>query len=276
MDIPAPGSFASTLSEPSFKSPTIIHHPQSKLDLRPKSKIRQAVVMAGGKGARLHPYSATLPKPLMPLGDITILELLLYQFQKAGITDVVMSINHLGHLIKAYFADGAKYGMRITYVSEDHPLGTAGALASVIDDLDEHFFVTNGDLLTTLHSERMLAAHLANGADATIGVFKRTLKVEFGVIETDDQSRLIAYREKPKSDHLVSMGIYILHRDAVLPHVRLNEYLDMPDLLLRMKAAKSDVRCYQEDCIWLDVGRPDDFALAQTMYCDNPKIFFGN
>jgi NDP-sugar pyrophosphorylase family protein len=238
-------------------------------------KVRQAVIMAGGKGARLHPYSATLPKPLMPLGDITILELLLHRLARIGITDVIMSINHLGHLIKAYFGAGEKYGLRISYTTEDPPLGTAGALCGVIDDLDDHFFVSNGDLLTTLNLEQMAAEHVSAGADASIGVFKRLIKTEFGVLEVDNQSRLVAYREKPQSEHLVSMGIYLLGRRGIQPHVRDNDYLDMPELLLRLKAAEANVRCYLEDCVWLDVGRPDDFALAQTMFRDNPRLFFG-
>jgi NDP-sugar pyrophosphorylase family protein len=267
------GSYARILNAPPPEQESIVQRPVSRLIRPAPYKVRQAVIMAGGKGTRLHPYSATLPKPLMPLGDITILELLLYQMHNAGVTDVVMSINHLGHLIKAYFGDGEKFGLRINYVTEDHPLGTAGALSKVLDDLDDHFFVSNGDLLTTMGMGRMGAAHIANGADATIGTFRRTVKVEFGVIDIDEESHMVAYREKPQNDYLVSMGIYMLSRDAIAPHLKYNEYLDMPNLLLRMKDAQSDIRCYQEECVWLDVGRPDDFALAQKMFSDDRSQF---
>jgi NDP-sugar pyrophosphorylase family protein len=237
------------------------------------ARVRQAVVMAGGKGARLHPYSALLPKPLMPLDDMTVLELLLRRMKNAEVTDVILAVNHLGHLIEAFFGDGSRLGLRIRYFGEDHPLGTAGALGAIIADLDDDFFVTNGDLLTTLNLERMMAAHRAANADASIGVYKREVKIDFGLIEVDEQKRLVAYREKPQSDYLVSMGIYLLHRDAVIDHLDRNEYLDMPNLLLRMKSADRDVRCYHEDCVWLDIGRPDDFALAQQMFKDDRKLF---
>lgn len=267
--------FAPTLGGQGLSLPIPETSPAGRLNRHP-SKVRQAVIMAGGKGTRLHPYSATLPKPLMPIGDITILELLLRQLEKIGVSDVILSVNHLGHLIRAYFGNGSQFGMRIEYTSEDRPLGTAGSLGSVLDDLDENFFVSNGDLLTTLHLEKMVENHISKRSDATIGAFKRTVKIDFGVIEVDDQSGMIAYREKPQSEHLVSMGIYVLRREAVQSHIRFNEYLDMPELLLRMKGAKSEVRCYQEECIWLDVGRPDDFALAQNMYRDDPKLFLGD
>jgi NDP-sugar pyrophosphorylase family protein len=116
-------------------------------------------------------------------------------------------------------------------------------------------------------------AHRATRADASIGVYKRDVKIDFGLIEVDDEKRLVAYREKPQSSYLVSMGIYILRRDAVAPYLRENEYMDMPNLLLRMKQANSDVRCYNEDCVWLDIGRPDDFALAQRMFKDDRDLF---
>ena len=244
---------------------------------RPKTAtdVRQVVVMAGGKGARLLPYSALLPKPLMPLDDMTVLELLLRRMKSAGVTDVIIAINHFGRLIEAYFGDGSSLGIRIRYTNEERALGTAGALGAVIDELDDDFFVTNGDLLTTLNLHHMMAAHRAVHADASIGVYAREVKIDFGLIEVDEEKRLVAYREKPQSNHLVSMGIYLLNRDAVAPHIQYNQYLDMPTLLLRMKAANLDVRCYHEDCLWLDIGRPDDFALAQKMFKDDRKLFLG-
>jgi NDP-mannose synthase len=235
--------------------------------------VRQAVIMAGGKGTRLHPYSATLPKPLMPVGDMPILELLLRRIRAAGVVDVILAVNHLGHLIESYFGDGSKYGVRIRYGREDKPLGTAGALGAMIDDLDDTFFLTNGDLLTTLDLKEMAARHAATKADASIGVYQREHKIEFGLIEFDAESRLCAYREKPTSTYHVSMGVYVLRREAVRPHVIANEYLDMPNLLLKMQAADANLRCYHDDCVWLDIGRPDDFALAQTMFEKDQSVF---
>ena len=235
--------------------------------------ITQAVIMAGGKGTRLYPYSALLPKPLMPLGDMPILELLLRQMQQAGITDVLVAVNHLRHLIEAFFGDGRQFDLRIRYVSEDKPLGTAGALGNMIDELDEAFFVSNGDLLTTLDLGAMARQHLETGADASVGVSQRENKIDFGLIEFDSEKRLSAYREKPKRLYFVSMGLYALRREAVRSFVRPNEYLDMPSLLLALRAANFDVRCFHDDGMWLDIGRPDDFALAQEIFEKHRELF---
>ena len=235
--------------------------------------VTQAVIMAGGKGSRLHPYSALLPKPLMPLGDMPVLELLLRRMKRAGITDVLLAVNHLGHLIQAFFGDGSQYGLRIRYSNEDQPLGTAGALGNMIDDLDETFIVSNGDLLTTMNLVAMVRQHQETRCDASIGVFERENKIDFGLIEFDSEKRLCSYREKPTSTYYVSMGIYILQRDAVRPCITKDEYLDMPSLLLKMRAAKSDIRCFHDNCVWLDIGRPDDFALAQNMFEHDRALF---
>jgi len=235
--------------------------------------VRQAVIMAGGKGTRLHPYSALLPKPLMPVGDMPILELLLRQMKQAGIAEVLVAVNHLRHLIEAFFGDGSKFGLRIRYISEDKPLGTAGALGNMLDQLHDTFIVSNGDLLTNMDLTAMARQHFETDADASIGVFQRENTIDFGLIEFDAENRLSAYREKPKTLYFVSMGIYILEREAVLPHLRPNEYLDIPSLMLALRAANRDVRCYHDDGMWLDIGRPDDFALAQTLFEQNPGLF---
>jgi NDP-sugar pyrophosphorylase family protein len=231
--------------------------------------------MAGGKGTRLYPYSALFPKPLMPLGDMPVLELLLRRMQKAGITDVVLAVNHLGHLIRTFFGDGSQLGLRIRYNNEDRPLGTAGALGDMIDELDKTFVVTNGDLLTTMDLTAMAEQHLSIGCDASIGVFQRENKIDFGLIEFDAEKRLSTYREKPTSLYYVSMGVYVLQREAVRPCITKGEYLDMPALLLKMRACNADIRCYHDDCMWLDIGRPDDFALAQSMFERNRELFLG-
>lgn len=228
--------------------------------------VTQAVIMAGGKGTRLHPYSALLPKPLMPLGDMPVLELLLRQMRQAGITDVLVAVNHLRHLIEAFFGDGRQFGLRIQYVSEDKPLGTAGALGNMLDQLNENFLVSNGDLLTTVDLGAMARQHIETGADASIGVFQRENKIDFGLIEFDSEKRLSAYREKPKTLYFVSMGLYALRREAVRPLIPPNEYLDMPTLMLALRDAQRDVRCFHDDGMWLDIGRPDDFAMAQDIF----------
>jgi NDP-mannose synthase len=235
--------------------------------------VKQAVIMAGGKGTRLHPYSALFPKPLMPLGDMPVLELLLRRMKKAGVTDVILAVNHLSHLIKAFFGNGSELGLRISYSKEDRPLGTAGALGNMLDDLDETFLVANGDLLTTMDLAAMARQHSETQCDASIGIFERENKIDFGLIEFDSENRLCAYREKPTNMYYVSMGVYILQREAVRQNIAMGDYQDMPSLLLNMRAAKADVRCYHDDCMWLDIGRPDDFALAQSMFESNRALF---
>lgn len=238
--------------------------------------VTQAVIMAGGRGTRLYPYSALFPKPLMPLGDMPILELLLRRMQKAGVTDVILAVNHLGHLIKAFFGDGSRLGLQIRYTNEDKPLGTAGALSNIIHELDEMFIVSNGDLLTSMDLSAMARQHIDTGCDASIGVFQRENKIDFGLIEFDSENRLCAYREKPSSMYFVSMGIYILRREAVRPCLAKGEYLDMPSLLMKMRDANADVRCYHDSGMWLDIGRPDDFALAQSLFERDRSLFLGS
>jgi len=238
--------------------------------------VRQAVIMAGGKGTRLHPYSALFPKPLMPLGDMPILELLLRRMKAAGVREVIIAVNHLRHLIEVYFGDGSELGLRIYYSDESKPLGTAGALGNMLPRLDDTFFVTNGDLLTTMDLTRMAHSHTSAHADASVGIYERENKIDFGLIEFDADRKLCAYREKPTSKYYVSMGVYILQREAVRPHVSEVDYLDMPNLLLKIKASNGSVVCFQDDCIWLDIGRPDDFALAQKMFEDDREAFLGH
>ena len=242
----------------------------------PQALIRQAVIMAGGKGARLLPYSALFPKPLMPLGDMPVMELLLRRLKSAGVQEVILAVNHLRHLIEAYFGDGSALGMHLIYSSEDKPLGTAGALGNMLEHLDPTFFLMNGDLLTTMDLKRMALTHVTERADASIGIFERENKIDFGLIEFDTQKRLTAYREKPTSKYHVSMGIYILQREAVREHVCSVDYLDMPNLLLKIRGAEGNVVCFQDECIWLDIGRPDDFAQAQTMFEEDRNAFLGN
>jgi NDP-mannose synthase len=248
-----------------------------QLDESPSVVIRQAVIMAGGKGTRLHPYSALFPKPLMPLGDMPIMELLLRRMKAAGIREVITAVNHLRHLIEVYFGDGSDLGMRLYYSDEDKPLGTAGALGNMLPLLDETFLVTNGDLLTTMDLRRMALSHISESADATVGIFERENKIDFGLIEFDAKNRLCAYREKPTNKYYVSMGVYILQREAVRPHISDVDYLDMPNLLLKIKASNGNVCCFRDDnCIWLDIGRPDDFALAQKIFEEDREAFLGH
>ena len=212
----------------------------------------KAIILAGGKGSRLYPFSATLPKPLMPLGEMPVLELLLRQLAAAGVDHAILAVNHMRHLIEAFFGDGSRFGLTIEYSVEDRPLGTAGPMGAVLDRLGGDFVLANGDLLTTLDVARMVAAHRAARADATIGVFEREVKVEFGLIDVDADMHMVGYREKPSQRQLVSMGLYVLDAAAVRPHVPPDQYLDMPQLMVTMMQAGRKVLCHRQDCIWLE------------------------
>jgi NDP-mannose synthase len=220
----------------------------------------KAVVLAGGKGARLAPYTRILPKPLMPIGDMPILEVILRQMKIAGIDDVVLTVGHLSELLRAFFQDGQNLGIKISYSYEDKPLGTAGPIA-LIDSLDESFLVTNGDVLTTLRFGDLLKFHKEQQAVATIAVHHRKINIDLGVIQWDGQPNISGYIEKPTYDYCVSMGVYVFD-PRVINYIPRNEYLDFPNLVRILIDAGEKVVGYQFDGYWQDLGRPDDYELA--------------
>jgi NDP-sugar pyrophosphorylase family protein len=220
----------------------------------------KAVVLAGGKGARLAPYTRILPKPLMPIGDMPILEVLLRQMKQAGIEDIILTVGHLANLLRTFFMDGQQWGLNISYSYEEHPLGTAGPL-SLIPELDSTFLVTNGDVLTTLDLRRLLDFHQSQGGIATIAVHRRQVKIDLGVVQWNGDNSLSGYIEKPTYDYTVSMGIYVFE-PRVMEYIPHNLYLDFPDLVLKMIAAGERVSGYAFDGYWMDLGRPDDYAQA--------------
>lgn len=239
--------------------------PQSGEDIK-------AILLAGGRGVRLRPLTAVFPKPMVPLGHMPIIEILLTKIKNAGLKDVTVSTGYLAELIMALCGDGSKYDLDIDYVKEEEPLGTAGPLG-LIDELPENFIVMNGDLLTTLNFGKMIDFHKENDADVTIATFKRDVKIDFGVVDRDG-AVFKGFKEKPTYHFDVSMGFNILSK-RVLQHVKKNEYLDMPDLILKVHESGGKVCCYQEDCYWLDIGRMDDYAQAQIDFEENQELFLG-
>lgn len=220
----------------------------------------KAIVLAGGKGRRLEPYTRIIPKPLMPIGDMPILEVLLRQMKRAGIKDVVLTVGYLADYIKLFFQDGKRLGMNISYSHESKPLGTAGPLA-LVEDLDETFLVTNGDVLTTLDLRKLLEFHKSSNAAATISTHKRKVSIDLGVIMPGDDHRITGYIEKPTYDYQVSMGIYVFE-PRVLNHIKRDEYLDFPNLVQLLLAAGEKVCSYPFGGYWQDLGRPDDYERA--------------
>ena len=233
---------------------------------------KKAIILAGGKGARLAPYTLVFPKPLMPLGETPILEIVIRQLVRRGFEEVTLAVGHLAQLIESYFGDGSRFGVRIRYSREDQPLGTAGPLAAV-GGLDEPFLAMNGDILTTLDYGSFLADHVESGAAASVATFRRTYTVDFGVVETDGD-RIVGYSEKPETSCDVSMGINALS-PRVLERIRPGEWLDMPDLLLRLIGEGEEVRAVPFRGRWLDIGRHDDFAAAQEEFVDHRQEFLG-
>ncbi|MBN2503172.1 MAG: NTP transferase domain-containing protein [Anaerolineales bacterium] len=220
----------------------------------------KAVILAGGKGTRLAPYTRVFPKPMLPIGDKTILEILLLQLKRAGVDEVVLTVGHLAGLMRAFFADGSQYGLKIGYGYEPHPLGTAGPLAQV-GGLDETFIVTNGDVLTTLDIADLLRYHREHGAVATIASHRRQVHIDLGVIETCTDHMVCDYVEKPTIDYLVSMGIYVFE-PQVLSYIPKGEYLDFPVLVKKLLADEKAVAAYPFEGYWQDLGRPDDYEQA--------------
>jgi len=220
----------------------------------------RAVILAGGKGTRLAPYTTVLPKPLMPVGDMPILEIVIRQLSKAGIDRVTLAVGHLANLMMAFFNNGERYGLLIDYSLEDEPLGTVGPLA-LIDDLDSTFIVMNGDVLTTLDYSTLVAYHRQQGAVATIAMHERSVQIDLGVIETDSNNVLIGYVEKPTYSYHVSMGVYVFEPKA-LRYIQRGVHLDFPELIWKLLVAKEKVVAYPYDGYWLDIGRPDDYARA--------------
>lgn len=220
----------------------------------------RAVILSGGKGTRLKPYTTVLPKPLMPIGDMPILEVVLRQLKAAGIERVTMAVGYLAELLQAFFGDGKRLGLRIDYSMETKPLGTVGPL-TLIPDLDGTLLLMNGDVLTTLDYGALIDYHRRSGGVATIATYDRHVKVDFGIIEADASDRLTGYVEKPTLDYRVSMGVYVFEPE-ILAYLEPNEYRDFPDLIKTLIGEGKKVVSYPFDGYWLDMGRPDDYARA--------------
>ena len=228
----------------------------------------QAVILAGGKGTRLRPFTTSLPKPLVPVGDLPIIDIVLRQLRHRGFREVILSTGHLAELIMAYCGSGRKWGLRIRYVREDKPLSTAGAL-KLIRGLREDFLTINGDVLTDLDFGSLVRRHRRSGAAATIAVCERQTVVDFGTIRLDEQDRVQSYVEKPSYRYLVSMGVNVFDR-KVIRHIRPGEALGIPELIARLRGAGLPVIGFRNRASWLDIGRPQDYQEAQDIFAD-PK-----
>ncbi len=236
----------------------------------------QALILAGGRGARLQPYTTVLPKPLMPVGNYSILEIIVRQLKKAGVEEIILAVGYLSHLLEAFFQDGSRLGVRIKYSFEEKALGTAGPIGLALGLLEDDFLVMNGDLLTTLDYGRFFQFHRRHGGAATIGLYSREVAIDFGVIEAGDDHQLQRYIEKPTYRFTVSMGINALNKSAIGDLIQPGQPLDLPDLMIRLKEAGRGVYCYSEPCRWLDIGRIDDYQQASALFETSPEEFLPN
>jgi len=235
----------------------------------------RAVILAGGKGTRLRPFTVNFPKPLVPLGETPVLEVLIRRLIRYGVTDITLTLGHLAELVKAYFYHRRSIVEQITlrYVEEEEPTGTAGSLA-LVPGLDDTFLVMNGDLLTNLDFNALVQFHCEQEAMLTIATHTRDVKIDLGVLEFDGNYQVTRYLEKPEATYHVSMGIYV-YEPIVLKYIEPGRYLDFPDLVLRLMKRGERVCAYPSDCLWLDIGRPDDYARAQELVSEKGAIDLG-
>ena len=223
----------------------------------------QAIILAGGKGTRLKPFTNNIPKPLVPLGDQPILEIVLKQLKSFGIDNITIAVNHLAKLIQAFFDDGSSLGINITYSEEDQILGTAGPIR-IVHDLEDNFIVMNGDILTNLKYNDLFLSHIKNKNLATIATFKKKVNIDLGVLIIED-GRFCDYIEKPTYLYDVSMGIYVFNK-KVVDFIPPNCLFDIPELLLALLKNGESIGCYQNDYEWLDIGRIEDYEMAVDLF----------
>jgi NDP-mannose synthase len=239
---------------------------------------KHAVILAGGRGTRLGPYTTVLPKPLLPLGDGPILDVVLRQLSSHGFSEITLAVGYLAHLIEAVFRDGSELGVSLRYQREAQPLGTVGPLATM-EHLDETFLVMNGDILTTLDYNSLYEAHVASDNLLTIATHVRTVKSDYGVLDLDGDAgptrRVTDFREKPEIDHTVSMGVYVLNR-RVCEYVPCDTPFDLPQLVWRLLELGERVGAYRYDGFWLDIGRHEDYAAAIEQFEDLKPALLGH
>jgi NDP-sugar pyrophosphorylase family protein len=225
----------------------------------------RAVILAGGRGTRLRPYTITLPKPLVPVGDeMPILEIIILQLSRVGFDHITLAVNHMANLIMAFFGDGARWGVKIDYSLEETPLSTIGPL-TLIPDLPENFLVMNGDILCDLDYSDFFRRHVREGNEVTVSVYQRSSQIDFGVLSFDAEHAITNFIEKPVYHFDVSMGVYCIRRDVVERLAKGQPY-GFDNLMLDGIKDERRFRVVPFDGYWLDIGRPDDFAQANENF----------
>lgn len=221
-----------------------------------------AVVLAGGKGTRLMPETDETPKPLMPVGGQPVVEILLKQMRRTGVSTVHMAVNHLAEKIEAALGDGSKLGLRISYSHEQKPLSTVGPLR-LIKNLPEHFIVANADVITDLNFENLFKQHLESKSDLTIASYQRHSRADYGVLSVEESGQVVGFNEKPVFNFVVSMGIYVFSK-KILDFVPADTAYGFDTLMFELLDKGAAINSYPFDGYWLDIGRHDDYTRANN------------
>ena len=232
---------------------------------------KRAIILAGGLGTRLRPYTVVLPKPLMPIGSYSILEVIIRQLVQHKFDHITLAVNHQADIIKALFKEGSRFGIKIDYSLETNRLGTIGPL-KLIDDLPDNFLLLNGDILTDLNFEEFYSQHVKSDAIFTISSHIREEKIDYGVLEVDKESWLKNFREKPKVNYQVSMGIYMMNR-KIINFIPDNTYYGFDNLMINFLKQNKKVKVISHKGYWLDIGRPDDYLKATDEFEEMKSIF---
>lgn len=232
--------------------------------------VTRVVIQAGGEGTRLRPYTTVLPKPLMPVADLPIVEILIRQLVQHGFTRMTISLGHLAGLIMAVVGDGSAWGAEIDYTREERPLGTIGPVAQV-EGLNEPFLVMNGDLLTDFNYQGFMEQHRASGAQLSVGVYEKAVPISLGVFELDGAGRVVEFREKPTLSFPCSMGIYAFDPE-LLQLIPPGRHFGFDDLMAACLEQDITVRAQVHDGLWLDIGRPEDYEVASLLLQENWEL----
>ncbi len=219
------------------------------------------------------PYTAAFPKPLIPLDDMPILEVVIRQLVPAGITSIVLATGYKHDLITSYFGDGSSLGVDISYLVEDRPMGTCGAVFSVLDTMSEDFLVMNSDILTDLAFGDLFESHANSGSAITMATKKLDFCVDYGVVEIGDDNRVQTISEKPTYHHNIGMGIYVLNKHKIDLRQDPETRLDMPDLIKAMIAKGARVSSFSQPCQWIDIGTPENYLEAHRLFSENRDQF---
>lgn len=227
----------------------------------------KAVLIAGGKGRRLQPFTTTIPKPLFPIGEKPIILIIIEQLKSFGINEFVISLGYLGELIEAYLSDGSKFGVKINYVREDEPLGTAGAI-SLLQTIDDDYIFMNGDILSTIDFMEAVSEHKKSNSIMTICTYEKIVQSSLGVISVNNSGRVTDYSEKPINKYLVSSGIYIM-KPEIRNYIEKNRRFDIPELVNKLISINIQVGTYAISGKWFDIGTPGDLELAEKFILEN-------